>query len=364
MGIKGSSTAVLNFGEEGKCIGELLGNECEGMKIMFQMMNGARLGTGMQSLDAASAAYEHAVSYARERVQGHDVLTGNIPHAKPVAIINHPDIRRKLMWMKSHVEGLRAMNYFVAYCMDRSKISTTSEEKLYWEGFLDLMTPVCKAYSSEKAVLACSYAMDVYGGYGYCSEYPVEQYLRDVKIATIYEGANGIQALDLVGRKLAQRKGVNMMNLFTVIQKNIAAMKGHQDLGQYATILEEASNACMKLTLFFTEAFKGGRFLVPILHASKFLDIFGDVMIGHFLFEGAGIASDKLKGAFEAKGADTNEKQAALIKADKEAAFYGGKVASAKFFAVDVLTNVKARCEGVMLGDKTPVEIAEESFAY
>ena len=362
MGIKGSATAVLNFGENGTCIGELLGNEREGMKIMFQMMNGARLGTGMQSLDSASAAFEHAVSYARERVQGNNVLDGKNPDARPVAIIHHPDIRRKLMWMKSHVEGIRAMNYFVAYCMDQSKVSKTGEEKAYWEGFLDLMTPVCKAYSSEKAVLACSYAMDIYGGYGYCSEYPVEQYLRDVKIATIYEGANGIQALDLVGRKLGQRKGANMMNLFTEIQKNISALKGHAELGKYALILEEASNAFVKLTLFFTETFKSGQFVIPIVNASKYLDIFGDVIIGHFLLQASGIASGKLQDIFKSRAADTGEKKAILIKENKEAAFYGGKTASAKFFAVDVLSNVKARCEGIMLGDKTPVEIAEESF--
>ena len=207
MGIKGSATAVLNFGEEGKCIGELLGNEREGMKIMFQMMNEARLGTGMQGLDTGSAAYEHAVQYARERIQGTAIWEGKNPDAKPVTIINHPDVRRKLLWMKAHVEGIRAMNYFVAYCMDRSKVAATAEEKENWEGFLDLMTPVCKAYSSDKGVQICSLAMDVYGGYGYCSEYPIEQYYRDVKIATIYEGTNGIQALDLVGPETRPAEG-------------------------------------------------------------------------------------------------------------------------------------------------------------
>ena len=227
MGIKGSATAVLNFGEEGKCIGELLGKEQEGMKIMFKMMNEARLGTGMQGLDTGSAAYEHAVltpgSGSRVRPSGR----GRTPTPRPVTIINHPDVRRKLLWMKAHVEGIRAMNYFVAYCMDRSKVAATAEEKENWEGFLDLMTPVCKAYSSDKGVQICSLAMDVYGGYGYCSEYPIEQYYRDVKIATIYEGTNGIQALDLVGRRLGQRKGMNIMNLFGEMQKNIAKMKGH-----------------------------------------------------------------------------------------------------------------------------------------
>lgn len=364
MGIKGSATAVLNFGEDGRCIGELLGNEQAGIKIMFQMMNEARLGTGMQGLDTGSAAYEHAVSYARERIQGTAIWEGKNPEARPVTIINHPDIRRKLMWMKAHVEGMRAMNYFVAYCLDQSRVAGTQEEKEKWEGFLDLMTPVCKAYCSDKGVLICSMAMDVYGGYGYCSEYPIEQYHRDVKIATIYEGTNGIQALDLVGRKLGQRKGMNIMNLFGEIQKNIARIKGHEDLGKYAAILEEASNACIDLVMFFAQSGKAGDYLTPVLNAGPFLELFGDVIIGHFLIEAAGIASEKLLARYQEKGADTREKQKELEGEDKESAFYSGKVAAGKFFAANILTGTKARCEGIKLADKTPLEISEAAFAY
>ena len=364
MGIKGSATAVLNFGDEGKCIGELLGNEREGMKIMFQMMNEARLGTGMQGLEAASAAFEHAVQYARERIQGNAIWEMGNPEAKAVTIINHPDIRYKLMWMKAHIEGIRAMNYFAALCADREKIADTDEEKARWEGYLDLMTHVCKAYSSDKGVLICSMAMDVYGGYGYCSEYPIEQYMRDVKIATIYEGTNGIQALQLVGRQLGRRKGMNIMNLFADIQANIAKLKGSEGLGKYVSIQEEAANACLDLTMYFAEVGKMGEFLIPIVNASAFLELFGDVIIGHFLVQSAGIASEKLAALCAGKGADTPEKQMQLAKEDGEVAFYSGKVASAKFFAVNVLSSVKARCEAIKMGDKSPLEIAEEAFTY
>ncbi len=363
MGIKGSATATLNFGENGKCIGELLGGEREGMKIMFQMMNEARLGTGMQGLAAASAAYEHAVQYSKERVQGNDIMAGKDPNAKPVTIINHPDIRRKLMWMKSHVEGMRSMCYFVGYCMDKSKVAKTEEEKANWEGFLDLMTTVVKAYCSDKALLVCSTAMDVYGGYGYCSEYPVEQYMRDEKIATIYEGTNGIQSLTLVGRSLGQRKGMNLMNLFGEIQKNIKKMKEHKELGKHTAILEEASNACLELTMFFVQAGKAGNFMLPILNAYKFMEIFGDVLVGHFLIDAAGLAAEKLDAVYKAKKADTAEKQKVLNKENNEAAFYSGRVASAKFFAVESLTTVKARCEAVKMDEKSPLEMTEEAFA-
>ena len=205
MGIKGSATCTLNFGDEGKCIGELLGKEREGMKIMFLMMNEARLEVGMQGLGHASAALEHAIAYAKERIQSVPVWEMKNPDAKAVPIIQHPDVRRDLLWMKAHVEGIRALNYFAAYCMDMAKAIPAEREK--WQGFVELLTPVCKAYSSDKAMEVCSKAIDVYGGYGYCQEYPVEQYMRDCKIACLYEGTNGIQALDLVGRKLGQKKG-------------------------------------------------------------------------------------------------------------------------------------------------------------
>ena len=364
MGIKGSATATLNFGEDGKCIGELLGNERDGIKIMFQMMNEARIGTGMQGLVSASAAFEHAVAYAKERVQSVPVWEMKNPDAKAVAIIKHPDVRRKLLWMKSHVEGLRSLCYFTAYCLDMSRVAKTEEEKANWEGFLDLMTPVVKAYTTDKGLLVCSMAMDVYGGYGYCQEYPVEQYMRDEKIATIYEGTNGIQALDLVGRKLGQRKGANVMNLFGVIQKNIAKAKTNPELAKYAALLEEASNACIELTMFFAQSGKSGDFLLPVLNACKFLEIFGDVIVGHFLIEAAQTAAGKLDAIYEANGASSIGKQKGLQRSDKEAAFYSGRIASAKFFANDILTTVKARCESVKMAEKSPLEITDEAFAW
>ncbi len=364
MGIKGSATATLNFGENGSCIGELLGSEREGIKVMFQMMNEARLGTGMQGLDLGSAAYEHAVAYARERVQGTAIWEARNPDAKPVTIINHPDIRRKLLWMKAHVEGMRSLCSFTAFVFDMSKIAETEEERARYIGLTDLLTPVIKAYCSDKGVLICSTAMDVYGGYGYCSEYPVEQYLRDAKIAPIYEGTNGIQVLDLVGRKLGQRKGANLMNMAGIIQANIVKLLPHPELGKSAAVLEEATNACLEMTMFFAKIGKAGDFLLPVLNACKFLEIFGDVLMGHFLLDAANVAYEKLQAIYDASSADSPAKQKALQQEDKEAAFYSGRIASAKFFANDILTTVKARSEAIKMGDKSPLEMTEEAFSY
>lgn len=285
------------------------------------------------------------------------------PAAKAVPIIQHPDIRRKLLTMKAYVEGLRALNYFTAFCMDMALVSEDRQEKERWNGFVELLTPVCKAYSSEKGLDVCSLAIDIYGGYGYCTEYPVEQYLRDCRIAPIYEGTNGIQALDLVGRKLSQRKGANVMNLFGEVAATIALAKNTADLDKYAPFLEEANNALIDLTMYFAEMGKSAGFLIPILNASPYLELFGDVVIGHLLLKSAGIASARLTEIYGVAGAeDSVARKRALVHENPEVAFYQGKFASAQFFAVDVLTSVKARCEAIKIGGKIPIEIAEESF--
>ncbi len=364
MGIKGSATCTLNFGDEGKCIGELLGKERQGMRIMFHMMNEARLEVGMQSLGHASAAYEHAVQYAKERIQSAAIWEMKNPDAKAVPIIQHPDIRRKLLLMKAYVEGIRSLNYFAGFSMDMARIAEKPEDKEKWQGYVELLTPVCKAYSSDTAMKVCSMAIDVYGGYGYCAEYPVEQYMRDCRIAPIYEGTNGIQALDLVGRKLAQRKGMNAMNMFGDINATIARAKNSDELKKTAAYLEDANNALIDLTLHFAQLGKSSGFLLPILNASPYLELFGDVLLGHFMVQGAAIAEEKLRAIYAAKGAeDSKGKQRALVHQDAEVAFYAGKIASAKFFAVNVLLSVKARCEALKAGDRTPIEIADESFA-
>ncbi|MBW2675644.1 MAG: acyl-CoA dehydrogenase [Deltaproteobacteria bacterium] len=350
MGIKGSATATLNFGENGNCIGELLGSERQGMKIMFKMMNEARL---------ASAALEHAIAYAKERVQSRD-MTSQSPEGAP--IIKHPDIRRSLLWMKSHVEGMRSMNYWIGYCIDMSEIAETEEERAKWDGYVELITPVIKAYCSDKGVEICGLAMDVYGGYGYCQEYPMEQYMRDCKIAPIYEGTNAIQSLDLVFRKLGQRKGQNAMNLLTDMGATAEKCKAIEGLKESAGYLGEATAAFGDVLMQFGTWLKGGDFMSPLINTRPFLMIMGDAIVGWRLLDAASIASGKLDALFKEAGADTPEAQRELGKNNAEVAFYMGKMASAKFFAANILTTVEARFKTIKLADKTPVEMLEESF--
>ncbi len=364
MGIKGSATCTLNFGENEACIGELLGEERQGMAIMFHMMNEARLEVGLQGLGHASAAYEHARDYARERIQSRAIWDFNNPGAPAVPIIEHPDIRRLLLWMKAYTEGLRAINYYVAYAFDRSEIATDEQEKKNWQAIVQLMTPICKAFSSDKGVEICSAAIDVYGGYGYCSEYPVEQYLRDVKIACIYEGTNGIQALDLVARKLAQSKGENLKFLFSEITRTATAAGADPELQLLGAALGKAAEAVGEVTLQFKEWAAGAGMVLPILNARPFLGLLGDLLVGWQLIQGALVAKAALAGIYAKNGiaADDKAGKRALARGNAEAAFYEGKLASARFFATAILPTVKGRCLGILAGDRTPIELLDESF--
>lgn len=361
MGIKGSSTCVLNFGEEGRCIGELLGEENGGMKIMFQMMNEARLGVGLQGASLASTAYLHALSYAKERIQGSDISEFRNPEAPKVPIIRHPDVRRMLLFMKSFTEGMRALNFYAAYCIDRQRTATTEEDRRKWEGMVALLTPVCKAYCSDMGFRVCENAIQVYGGYGYIHDYPVEQFLRDQKISSIYEGTNGIQALDLVARKLGMGKGAVFLNYLQNINRLCDENKGHSILGPYFELLEAAKNALADVTFFFAQ--KGREdFIVPVLYATPYLELFGDVTLGWLLLWQAVIAWQRIKEMIGRRGGSEGYSIDRLIRENRDAAYYNGKIASARFFANTILSLSQGKAQAIKRAEKVAIEIPEECF--
>jgi len=363
MGINGSATATLNFGENGKCIGELLGKEREGIKIMFKMMNEARLSTGMQGLDSASASYEHSVQYAKDRVQYRKIEDMPNQAAPGVAIINHPDIRRSLLWMKAHVEGMRALNYYIGYLIDLEPFVEDHEEKEKLEDTIGLLTPISKAYCSDKSVDICSLGMDIHGGYGYCQEYPMEQLLRDAKIATIYEGTNYIQSLDLVGRKLGRKGGMAVMGLMGQITETTEKAKGVEELKAGAEQMEAALQAVNDLVMQLGSWGMSGEFVLPVLNARSVLMILGDMIIGWQLIQAALIAQEKLQALLKKAGAEGSpDKVKALAGENDEVAFYLGKVASAQYFTVNILPTLKGRCEAIKLGDRTPVSMPDACF--
>jgi alkylation response protein AidB-like acyl-CoA dehydrogenase len=365
MGINGSATCLMNFGDNGKCYAELLGEENQGMMIMFLLMNEARIGVGMQGLAAGSRAYLYAVKYAKERLQGSDLANFRNPEAPRVPIINHPDVRRMLLWMKSHVESLRAMLYYTARCEDLALAGKTEEEREKWHGVLEIMTPIVKSWGSDVGFWVADQAIQVHGGYGYTKEYPVEQILRDVKIAAIYEGTNGIQSLDLVGRKLGQKGGKNFMALMGDMYGFITAQSGNDKIKDLLDPLKAAVDLLAEIATFFVTCGKEGNFLVPVGNAYPFLNMMAHVISAYMLVWQASIAKDKLDALAKAAGADPSDwgKWAAFIADNADAAYYVGKVSTAKYFIFNVLPRIDSYATAIKSKDMSIMEIPAESFA-
>jgi alkylation response protein AidB-like acyl-CoA dehydrogenase len=363
MGIHGSATCALNFGEKDNCIGFLLGEENQGMKIMFNMMNEARLAVGFQGLAQASAAYMHALRYAKERYQGPEISTMKDPSAPKVPIIDHPDVRRMLMWMKAVTEGIRALLYFAGYCEDRIHTAKNEEELAKYQGFLDILIPICKSWSTDMGFRVTELAVQTFGGYGYCREYPVEQCMRDCKITSIYEGTNGIQALDLVGRKLGFHQGALFKSIVSETGNLLKTAKKNFRLKDIVDPFDTARRHLIEVTRYFGLKSITEDFMTPILYATPYQELFGDVAVGFMLLWQAVIADRRLEELYSDAKADTPEKKAELLKTNRSAAFYRGKLASAQFFANTILNLAPGKARAIMSGERSAIDLPEESFA-
>lgn len=361
MGLKASATCSLSFGDRSECYGELLGEPRNGMRIMFQMMNGARIGMGLQGTGTASAAYLHALNYAKERMQGADLANMSNPQAPRVPIINHPDVRRMLLWMKSHVEGMRALLYFSAWADDKSKMEEGDEART-WKGIVDLLVPVVKAYCTDVGFKVTEQAIQIYGGYGYTQEYPVEQLMRDLKIGSIYEGTNGIQSLDLVGRKLSLDNGKPFAALVAKMRETVA--DADESLQQLAAIVGDAVATLEDTARFFADCHQQGKPQNPIIKAYPFLNLFGNVSLGWFHLWQADLAAKQLAGIYADAGVDATDTAAThgLAADNAEAAFYLGKVKSATYYIRNVLPEAKMQGELIQNGDLSILEIPDASF--
>jgi len=363
LGIHGSATSTLNFGENNNCIGYLLDEKNQGMRIMFQMMNESRLFVGMQGQSHASTAYLYALHYAKERNQGPDASRLKDPHAPKVPIINHPDVRRMLMFMKSVSEGLRALLYYVGFSEDMVRSSESQEEKEKYQDFIDILIPVCKAYGSDMGFRVCETAIQVLGGYGYCQEYPVEQFLRDCKIASIYEGTNGIQALDLVGRKLVIKRGQLFKRLITETEEFLKWARKSFELRELVATFEAAREQLIQVTKYFGLRGMTEDYIETLLYATPYLELFGDVAVGLMLLWQALIAQRRLQEIYLDAGAKDAHSQRQVLASNRSAAFYRGKVASAEFFITNVLSLSQGKAKAIMSGQRAAVEITEDAFS-
>jgi alkylation response protein AidB-like acyl-CoA dehydrogenase len=359
MGLHGSPTCSMDLGGKGKCRGLLLGEENRGMMIMFHMMNEARLSVGAQGFSSASAAYLYAVNYARERLQGRDIEKGKDSTAPQVPIIRHPDIRRMLLLMKAYVDGMRSFVYYVAYCFDKKSTAKTLQEKERYNDFIELLTPVIKAYCSERGQLVCEQAIQVYGGYGYTKEYPVEQLYRDCKITSIYEGTNGIQAMDLLGRKLGMKKGTVFLDFLNEIKSAIASARKIPRLEDLADRVETALNRLSEVAMQISKTAYSRDVKLAFAYAHPFMEVVGDVIMAWMLLWRAATAApwlEKLAGS-----ADETAIQSKVAK-NKDAAFYDGQLKAAEFFINAVLPVTMGKMDAIAAPHPAAIDIHERSF--
>jgi alkylation response protein AidB-like acyl-CoA dehydrogenase len=246
MGIHGNATCVMNY--DG-ATGYLLGDLHKGMRAMFTMMNEARLGVGLQGYAVAETAYQNAVAYARDRLQGRAITGVENPAGPADPLIVHPDIRRSLMDQKSFVEGARALTFWAASLIDRGHRTGDSAA----EGLVSLMIPVIKGFQTDRGFEMAVQAQQVWGGHGYIEDNGVSQFVRDARIAQIYEGANGVQALDLVGRKLTQDGGKHVMAFFEMVKAECKAHDADPRMAAFTEPLKQASKAMQAAGMFFMQ---------------------------------------------------------------------------------------------------------------
>ncbi len=356
MGLKGNATSSLSFGENGKCVGYLLGKEREGMKIMFHLMNAARIHTGVQALGCSSAAYLHAVTYARNRVQS--ALITN-PKGGPVTIINHPDVKRTLLYMKSQVEGMSMLCLFLAMHEDIMHGSKDPEEVKRATGIVDILTPVVKAGISDASWLVTSEAMQVYGGYGYCQEYPIEQYARDTKVFAIYEGTNAIQSLDLMMRKILMNPEMyNYAQLREWMNNTIAKAKGVVD-DKYVKPVEEGVAKLDEVIEMMKKQMGEMKILLLLNNATSFQRAVYPLVLAWLHLWSLIITTPKAKALLgDAKG----EERAKIIANDPEAAYYSGRVLSSQFFIGAELPKFFGMMAAITANEAAALKMESDNF--
>ena len=341
LGIHASPTAVLAYGDHGGAIGYLVGKENEGLKYMFIMMNAARFAVGLEGVAIAERAYQQAVAYAKERLQGRDLGDGS----GPVPIIRHPDIRRMLMLMKSQAEATRALAYVVAAAHDAAFRHPDADERRRNQAFVDLMIPVVKGWSTETGIDVASLGIQIHGGMGFIEETGAAQHLRDARITTIYEGTTGIQANDLIGRKIAREGGATVKGVIGLMRQ-VGAQLAQQEGPDFAAIHRSLSQGIQALEEAVDYVVKNFSADIKSVHvgAVPFLKLFGIVAGGWQMARAALVAQKK------------------LAAGEGDAAFYRTKITTARFYADHVLAQAPSLAYTVVNGAAGALQLAEEQF--
>jgi len=314
LGYRGAPITQLAFGENDDCRGWLVGEPNKGLGYMFQMMNGARIDVGVGAACIASAAYYASLEYAKERPQGRK-LSSKDPLSPQVPIIEHPDIRRLLLFQKAVVEGSLSLLMQCSKYHDMEKVTEGAERENY-NLILELLTPVAKTYPSEMGVLSCSAGLQILGGYGYCDEFPLEQFYRDVRIHPIHEGTTGIQALDLLGRKVIMKNSQAYKFYLSEVKKTIEEGDKDAELAPYARLLAQAVEKLEKITAHLLTLAMQGNPELFLADATLYLELFGVISIAWQWLKQALVASNKLKSEH----------------APEDEGFYRGKLLTCRYF--------------------------------
>jgi len=314
MGWRGTTSTALNFGDNGNCVGYLVGEPHKGLAYMFQMMNEARIGVGMGAIMLGYAGYLYSLNYARERPQGR-LPDGKDPASAQVPIIEHTDVKRMLLMQKAYVEGAFDLGLYSARLVDDQHTATNEEERRNAGELLDLLTPIVKSWPSEFCLKANELAIQILGGHGYTREYPVEQYYRDNRLNPIHEGTHGIQSLDLLGRKLMQNKGAGLQQLLGLIQDCCQRAAAHEALAPLRQPLEQHVAQLTRVTQALLGDLMAGKINQALANSALYLKVFGHAVIGWRWLEQALRAEH---GLTDGNPADAD--------------FYRGKLQAARYF--------------------------------
>ncbi|AHC33101.1 MULTISPECIES: acyl-CoA dehydrogenase [unclassified Pseudomonas] len=314
MGWRGTTSTALNFGDNGHCVGYLVGKPHQGLSCMFQMMNEARIGVGMGAVMLGYAGYLYSLEYARERPQGR-LPDSKDPTTAPVSIIQHADIKRMLLTQKAYVEGAFDLGLYAARLFDDTTTLATDIERRQAHELLDLLTPIVKSWPSEFCLKANELAIQILGGHGYTREYPVEQYYRDNRLNPIHEGTHGIQSLDLLGRKLAQNGGAGLKQLIRLIAETGARAQKYPSLTALREPLEHLVARLQSVTIGLLTDLAQGKVNSSLANSALYLKVFGHTVIGWRWLEQAIRAEE---GLAKGNAADVD--------------FYKGKLQAARYF--------------------------------
>jgi alkylation response protein AidB-like acyl-CoA dehydrogenase len=345
-GIHGSATCSMALGTKGRCKGFLLGERQKGMAIMFNMINSSRMSTGLQALSYASSAYLLAVNYARQRIQGRRLEDFMDRSAPFVPIIEHPDVKRNLLWMKSHVEGMRSFFQFLVSCSTKADLAAGLEERELYRDLFELLTPSIKDYLAVRGHEVCIQAIQVFGGAGYTKDYLVEQYARDCKITSIFEGTSGIQAMDMLARKIGRKNGTVFKAFLNEISQTIGRAREIEVLKPLADDVEKAVLSLEETAGTILQRSRSKEMKAAYAHSLPFLNVMGDVIMAWMLLWRATTASIKLL-----NGANK-----------KDEIFYKGQVKTARFYIRTILPEVMGKMNAVKTGDGAAVEMENDEF--